>query len=377
MDLDRLTLALPVGGEDPDALPAPDPAQGPDPATLPGLHLGITELRVNQAFLGSLRCDAQRAPEGLRLTRLSLQGGELELDSAGHWSRSGDGFATHLGGRASVGNLGDLLVNLGYSRQVDQQVAEFADKVGLDVGAGRLADLDPGVTRVIGLLNLNALTRRLRLDFSDFYKKGYSFDSIKGDFRFGGGAATTDNLTMLGPSGRIAVDGSADLAARSLDQHVTVVPNFNATLPIAGTLAGGPIAGIAVLVAQQVMTDDIDRLNRFEYRLSGPWANPEVEQLDTGGTLSKILKPLGGGTPDQAAPAAPDEAPPAASPEPAAGVEDADQQIEAAGVAAVPKEPTESAAPAEPSTGRHPLRGLLDILKKGKPHGGDLPGRQE
>ena len=395
VDLERLSIALPVGGDDPDAPPAPDPAQGPDPANLPGLSLDIAELRVNQAYLGSLHCDAQRAPEGLRLTRLSLQGGELELDSAGHWSRSRDGFATHLGGRVSVGNLGDLLVNLGYSRQVEDAPGgiEFllnwpgsptqmhrttvGGKVSVDVGAGRLAELDPGVTRVVGLLNLNALTRRLRLDFSDFYKKGYSFDSIKGDFRFGDGAATTDNLTVLGPSGRIVLDGSADLAARSLDQHVTVVPNFNATLPIAGTLAGGPIAGIAVLVAQQVMTDDIDRLNRFEYRVSGPWANPDIEQLDTGGTLSKILRPLGGGTPDHAAPAAPDEAPLAASPEPTAGVDAAERGTGAAGMPAVPAEPSESAAPAPPSSGDNPLRGLLDILKRGKSHGGDLPGTQE
>jgi hypothetical protein len=104
--------------------------------------------------------------------------------------------------------------------------------------------------------------------------------------------AETDNLTVQGPSGRIVLDGIADLNEGSLDQHVTVVPNIDATLPIASTLAGGPVAGVAVFVAQEVLAKEVDNINRFEYSLSGPWDEPEVVQLKTGGTLSKLIRPL-------------------------------------------------------------------------------------
>ena len=393
VDLQRLALQLPIGSDDePPGVPD-DPAAGPDPTTLPGISLQVAELQINQAQLGEMHLDAQHSPEGLRVTRLSLGGGQVELDSAGHWVRESGKIRSRLGGRLSAANLGDLLVALGYSRQAEDaggslefllqwpghplqaEASTMEGKLTLDVGAGRLVELDPGVTRVVGLLNLNALTRRLRLDFSDIYKKGYSFDSIKGDFDFATGRANTDNLTVLGPTGRIELRGSSDLRARTLDQRVTVTPNLDATLPIAGTLAGGPVAGIAVLVAQKVMTKQLDRLNRFEYSLSGSWYDPEIEQLDSGGTLSKILRPLDGGTEHHTGPAAQADAPPSD-----AAKASTTSDITPGGSAA-PNDTAAQAAVEKPAgppaekagdTG-NPLRGLIDFLKKGETQDSGVP----
>jgi hypothetical protein len=80
-----------------------------------------------------------------------------------------------------------------------------------------------------------------------------------------------------------------------------------------------------------------------------------VKQLASGGTLSKMLQPFARG---DAAPASGAEA--AGSPGTATG----------AGTAVE----TPPAPPADESGKGGPLRGLLDILKKGKPHGSDIPG---
>ena len=392
VDLQRLSLKLPLGDNDLPMSPLPNPDSGPDPSTLPGLVLNIADLRVNDANLGQLRLNAQHAPEGLRFTQLSLRGGQLELDSAGHWSVNRTRYETEWGGFVSAADLGDLLVDLGYSRQVEQAAskiefllrwpgdpaqfhrATISGNVALDVGSGRIVELDPGVTRVVGLLNLNALTRRLRLDFSDIYKKGYSFDSIKGDFGFGSGKATASNLRVLGPTGRIDLDGKADLVNRTLDQQVTVTPNLDATLPIAGTLAGGPIAGLAVLVAQRLMNKQVDELNRFEYSLTGPWNEPEVRQLDSGGTLSKILQPFSG-TPEKG-PALEDAATKTESPESTNKIETTAPPRAKAGAAAKPQKAEEE--PPEQETRRgNPFGGLLDVLKNSKPHGADIPGTSD
>ena len=45
----------------------------------------------------------------------------------------------------------------------------------------------------------------------------------------------------------------------------------------------------------KLFIEQVDRINRFDYAVTGPWAQPDVVQLDTGGTLSKILKPFSGG----------------------------------------------------------------------------------
>jgi uncharacterized protein (TIGR02099 family) len=392
VDLARLYLRVPVAEQGAPPMADTDTQRGPDPADLPGLTLGIADLRINQAELGRLNLVARRAPEGLRISELSLHDGQVALEGHGSWSSAGGSFSTHVQGEATTGGLGDLLVDLGYSRQVEGADGDFRfdlswpgnpmqgrrptlqGTLGLDIGAGRLVELDPGVTRVVGLLNLNALTRRLRLDFRDVYKKGYSFDRISGNFRFGNGEARTDDLSVLGPTGSIDLRGSADLIGGTLAQQVTVTPKLDATLPIAGALAGGPVAGVAVLMAQQVLTKQVDDITRFEYEVNGPWESPDIVQLDTGGTLSKIYKQMKRG----------------AGPAPSG-----DEDIGVPTPNAPPEDSTARTAPALPPDEREavarpmaagdpagdagskiprPLRGLMDLLEKGEPYGADLPG---
>ena len=400
VDLQRLHLEIPLGADESEPPPVPDTDSGPDPSTLSSLELSIAELQINEARLGKLRIDTQRTPEGLSLTRLSLEGGQLELDSTGHWSRSGSGYETRWEGRSSTPDLGELVEGLGYSRQVEGAGGNtewllqwpgnptqfhrltLAGRVGLEVDAGRVVELDPGVTRVIGLLNLSALTRRLRLDFSDIYKKGYSFDSIIGDFTFGTGKAGTENLRIVGPSGRIDISGSTDLMTRSLDQHVTVTPNLDATLPIASALAGGPVAGIAMLVAQKVMTKQVDQIYRFDYSVKGPWAEPEISQLESGGTLSRILNQFKGGGAQQATQA---KEAPADDSSPASGPAAADEAEQAPAPMAATVETEMSteaeaddraaeAQPAEQPEKQNLFNDIFKVLKNSETHGSDLPG---
>jgi uncharacterized protein (TIGR02099 family) len=364
IDLDHLYLVLPAE-QDSQQLARPEPAAGPDPTTLPGLALSIADLRLEQADLGQLLFAATPTGAGLDLTRLQLQGGELELEGAGQWLRADSGFRTQLGGSMQIADIGELLVRLGYARQLvdaggrieyllqwpgnpaQAYPPAMTGKITMALDDGRLPELDPGVTRVIGLLNLNALTRRLRLDFSDIYSKGFSFDSINGDFVFDEGLAETGNLTVQGPSGHIVLDGSADLNRGTLDQHVTVIPNIDATLPIVSTLAGGPVAGVAMLVAQEVLAKEVDNINRFEYSLKGPWGEPEVVQLETGGALSKLIRPLAAGRPGQAIDSDSDSPlpPRSADSQPAPAITSTDVSEPAAaesGNAAAAKNPVES-----------------------------------
>lgn len=386
VDLDHLTLIVPLDDTTPDA-PPPDPMTGPDPATLPGLSLRVGTLTINEARLGTLQLEARHTPQGLEMARLDLRGAGLELDGSGRWVRSADRFVSEIQAEMRSTGIGDLLVDLGYSRQIEEAAggtgidlhwpgnpaqlhrATLDGSLTLDIGAGRLVELDPGVTRVVGLLNLNALTRRLRLDFSDFYKKGYSFDRIGGTFRFADARARTDDLRVTGPTGRIEISGIADLGARALDQKVTVIPNLDATLPIAGTIAGGPVAGVAVLIAQRLMTRQVDEIYHFDYAVNGPWADPEVRLLDSSGTLSKLLNPFQQGAPADggaAADGAPTDEVPRATPD-----------------ATPPTAPTDATttdpAPADDENaaargGPGPLGGVLDLFRRSKRvDAGELP----
>src|SRR3546814_18629844 len=73
-------------------------------------------------------------------------------------------------------------------------------RVDLEAEDGQLRAVKPGAGRVLGLLNFYALPRRLLLNFSDVVDEGLGFDHINGHFDLGGGAATTDDLTIKGHS---------------------------------------------------------------------------------------------------------------------------------------------------------------------------------
>src|SRR5690606_26562948 len=95
------------------------------------------------------------------------------------------------------------------------------------------------------LLSVAELPRRLMLDFRDFFSRGFAFNRIGGTVAFGDGRARSEDININGPAAEIRIRGSADLRARTFDQHIEVLPRSGNLLTVAGALAGGPV-GAAV-----------------------------------------------------------------------------------------------------------------------------------
>lgn len=304
IDLERLKLTYTPGA------PKPHAADVGDPNDWPELDLNVTRLLVNDKDFGRLSVRARHQDNGLTFKPVKLEGPLLDFEGEAYWQLEAGRSESGVTGALKTPALGDLLAALGYTPQFEGAAAtsdvalhwpgdpagvaaeNLQGELSLAVGQGQLLEIDPGVSRVFGLLNFGALQRRLRLDFSDLFKKGLSFDSITGRFRLVDGNAYTRDLKLKGPSGTVQITGRTGLAARDLYQEVTVDPKLDATLPVAGALAAGPWAGVAVLVAQQLMKKKVEKFNRIRYQISGSWDDPKVEQLDDSGGLSRLLKPV-------------------------------------------------------------------------------------
>jgi uncharacterized protein YhdP len=144
---------------------------------------------------------------------------------------------------------------------------------------GRFLKFKPGLARVLGLINFQSLGRRLKLDFKDVYKEGLAFDTILGNFQFDAGYLYTNNLEVSGPSATILIAGSVDLVNETYDQVLSVSPRLDTTLPVASAIVGGPAAGVAVLLAQQAFSKDLEKAQRITYNISGSWDDPKVTRL--------------------------------------------------------------------------------------------------
>lgn len=277
-----------------------------DPRRFPALDLQSEHLLINDQDLGSLSLQLERVADGLRLETLSVESEHNTLDASGSWLAAEQGASTDLSLELETEGLGQLLADLGFTQNMkdasatidsqltwpgspmDMGLRSVAGELDIHVGKGRFLQVEPGVGRIFGLLNIGVLQRRLMLDFSDLFEEGFSFDRIEGHFTVDGGDAYTSNLKVESPSAMIDIAGRTGLVAQDFDQVVTVTPQVTGTLPVVGGIVGGPAVGGALFLAQKLLGKRMDKVTRYEYRVSGSWDDPEITREKF--SLGKQLK---------------------------------------------------------------------------------------
>ncbi len=294
LDLKALTSTAPGGSAEPGS--AKSAARRV--RRIPALDLRVDDLRWGEGSLGRLSLSAAPDELGTRISGIDFRGnGDTAIAGDAAWIDGEDGGRGRVALKLSSADPGPLLRVLDSANAVSQAPLEgslslqwpgglqdfaLADATGLvelELGAGRLPKLEPGVGRVLGFLNLSALTRRLSLDFRDLYQEGFSFERIAGRIRLGDGRATVQTFDIEGPASRIAVSGYSDLRKRTFDQTVTVEPSIGTSVAIAGAVAGGPAVGAAVFVLNRLSGGAIDRFGSFQYRVTGPWSDPVLQPI--------------------------------------------------------------------------------------------------
>ncbi|MET0024797.1 MAG: YhdP family protein [Sedimenticola sp.] len=306
-DLDNRPIALQLKHLDlvlePDSWSAEEETAGDtqeslDPTEFPSLNASIDKVRINDKDYGRFTLKAQRQAAGINLEQLSLVSDTTRLNGSGIWTTDDQGDQTSsLDIRLDSDNFGALLEDFGFTANLEEAAAEIDSRISwqgspmlfsldklngqlaLRLGEGRFLEVEPGVGRIFGLLNISALHRRLTLDFSDMVKEGFSFDRIEGDFQIENGNAYTENFRMRGPSANIDIAGRIGLGAEDFDQLITVTPMISSSLPLAGAWAGGPAVGAALLLAQKLFGDKFDKATRIQYQATGPWSDPVLTEL--------------------------------------------------------------------------------------------------
>lgn len=283
----------------------------PDPQQAPALDLQIENLQLGSQSLGTMKAIVRADPNGLNLKQLDINGSLFNIKGRGSWIGTKEMQETQLHLEGKSANFGQTLRSLGFTSALEQASLQMQANLNwsapphaialeilngdldLRMGAGRVADVDPGVGRLFGLLSLETIQRRLSLDFSDLFRKGFAFDTLTGTFTLNNGDAFAQSIKIIGPAASINVSGRTGLVAQDYDQLILVTPYISSTLPVAGALAAGPIAAAALLVAGQVMGDEVNHLARLQYRLVGPWEHAELTRIETqdGWSVSNLLIP--------------------------------------------------------------------------------------
>ncbi len=265
------------------------------PANFPALDMHIRNFSYDGWQLGELtgtsRSDAQR----WEMPDLRFVGPHHEIQMAARWR---EGQQSRLEMSATSDNLEEMLRSLGLATMIargkgslkgelawpgvlsDISWTSAAGAFSVELTDGALIEVDPGAGRLFGLLSLQALPRRLSLDFRDLFNKGMQFDEIKGDVQIKGGDAFTSNLYIKSPSSAILVEGRTGLVRRDYDHVISVVPNVSESVAITSALAWGPQVAAAVLLFQNIFKKDIAKATMIRYSVTGSWDDPQFTRLE-------------------------------------------------------------------------------------------------
>ncbi len=277
-----------------------DPA--PDPRDLPGFKLSIRRLGLGEGRqLTDLRAVLTPEDIGLRLQRLVFSGSGFKGSANGLWWWDPKrGARVKVQARVESEDVGATMKALrldegfrGGSGEIEIQmrwrgppwaprIATLQGQGVLRLEKGQIENLEPGMARVLGLINPAALPRRMALDFRDLLEKGYRYDLIEGAFTVEGTALHVRGLKVAGPAAELVINGRERLDARRHDLVVDVTPQLGLGPAIAGTLLGGPVVGAAVFVAERLLKRggaDISRVARVSYRVEGDWDAPRIEPV--------------------------------------------------------------------------------------------------
>lgn len=275
------------------------------PQNIPDLNFTIDELKVDEYELGKVHLLIESKDNNLHIKSLNIKSNIYDLAVSGDWNTQTN--LTALNGKFRVMNVSKLLtqfqlteitdafeaqtmesnINVNWNGAIyDFAVNKLNGSLHTVVRNGRISNFSPeteeklGFAKLLSILSLQTIPRRLKLDFSDWSKDGYSFDIYKGNFVLDKGIMRTKDSYIDGPVAYASIKGDIDLTDRSFDLNLHVAPHITASLPVVATIAGGPVAGIATWVVSKIVNQSMEKISGYTYKISGPWSQPVVQQVN-------------------------------------------------------------------------------------------------
>ena len=297
--------------------PEPTPGKLADdapPTELPGLDIVADNLVARDKKLGRLELAAVNEGRDWRIDKLTLTTPESKLSADGLWQGVAAQQRTSLNLKLEVSDVGKYLERFGYPGSMrgggaklqgklawvgNPQTIDYASLAGdlsLIAEKGQFLKIEPGIGKLLGILSLQALPRRITLDFRDIFSEGFAFDTLTATAAVAQGVMHTQDFSMRGPSAQVAMSGNIDLTQETQALKVRVVPSVGDSLSVAGlVLLANPITGVASFLAQRLLKDPLGQAFAFEYSVTGTWADPKVEKLARETPAGTTRDPSGGG----------------------------------------------------------------------------------
>lgn len=281
------------------------------PTQLPALDIVIEQLELRGKNLGRIEIEAvnselskSRVPSARewQLNKFNIVLPEASLRSTGRWLTASEGSRsrkTEMRFHLAVNDAGALLTRLGTpdalrggSGLLEGDISWTGSPLALHhpsmngqfdvkMGRGQFLKADAGAAKLLGVLSLQALPRRLLLDFRDVFYEGFAFDSVVGHVNIQQGTASTRNLQIKGVNAVVQLDGSADIARETQQLRVVILPEVDAgTASLMAGIAVNPLVGLTTFLAQLYLQNPLAQASVQEFQIDGSWSAPRVTRVE-------------------------------------------------------------------------------------------------
>jgi uncharacterized protein YhdP len=279
------------------------------PVAIPALDIVVEDLELRGKKMGRVEIEAINTDPTLprsstgrewRLQKLNITLPEASFKATGKWmtAKEGGQAMTDMAFKLDIADSGELLNRLGTKDalrggggKLEGQVSwqgsplslhypSLGGRFNVNIGRGQFLQAEPGVAKLLGVLSLQALPRRLLLDFRDVFSAGFAFDTIRGDVSIQQGIASTRNLQMKGVNAVVQMEGSSDIAKETQNLRVLILPEVDAgTASLLAGIALNPAIGLSTFLAQLVLKQPLSRVNTQEFVIDGTWSDPKVTKV--------------------------------------------------------------------------------------------------
>jgi uncharacterized protein YhdP len=270
---------------------------------LPELDVVAEDFVLGSSHLGRLELDAQISGSGRsnswQVKRLLIDNPDGRISATGQWQREPGSQSRRmsLAMVLDIVNCGNLLGRFGLAGAMKNgsgkltgnlswlgspfsiDYRSLSGELQLSLDKGQFLKVDPGVGRLLGVMSLQALPRRISLDFRDIFSQGFAFDTIRASAVISKGVLTTHDFKMNGVDASVLIEGETDLQAETQNLHVLVLPEINAaSASVVYALMANPAIGLGTFLAQWLLRHPLAKIFSYEYDITGSWAEPQVKR---------------------------------------------------------------------------------------------------
>ncbi|MFZ4055484.1 MAG: YhdP family protein, partial [Polynucleobacter sp.] len=274
---------------------------------LPDIDLTINDFTWAKGQLGVTTLKASNQGDRFQIDSLTVNNPEAKVSITGKWLEYAQVGNEHtsLDVEADISNLGVIISRWGNPNQIEGGVGKLtakldwqgspfqpewssiAGQVNIDLSNGRLLEVDTGAVQLLNVLSLQSLLKFASFNEAstvrDLANKGTAFNSIISTFNIRNGVARTNQFNMELNQARVFMSGLISIPNQTQDLRVTIFPTLDATTGALALVAINPIAGLAALVGQYLLTNRINKAMESDYLIQGSWQTPQIIPLNQQG----------------------------------------------------------------------------------------------